>query len=248
LSYRLVQRQEGGFHFADIGVVLAQKPDGIASSPTDPAATAAACKAGAAAGVKLVFMDNVPTGLVAGKDFVGSGSADTYANRVDSAHLLAKAPGGKGEIGLVFHAADFFVTRQRQEGLHKTLTDEYPDIRIVAQEGIEGPDFAGQADRAAAALGCTVIGLLRAKPGKRDELRAILEGFVAPIRREQGCIDHHLHVSADFSMFYEGRRSRRDLEAQPAMPYLEILGQCGAELLAGEVEIQPCTMLSPYGR
>ena len=27
-------------------------------------------------------------------------------------------------------------------------------------------------------IGCTVLGILRAKPGKRDELRAILEGFV----------------------------------------------------------------------
>lgn len=100
-------------------------------------------------------------------------------------------------------------------------------------------------------VGCTVIGILRAKPGKRAELRAILEGFVAPTRREQGCIDYHLHVSdadPDLFMFYENWRSRQDLEEHLEMPYLAILGERGHELLAGEVEIQPYTMLSPYGR
>src|SRR5689334_4989008 len=100
-------------------------------------------------------------------------------------------------------------------------------------------------------IGCTVIGILRAKPGKSDELRAILEGFVAPTRRKQGCIDYHLHISdadPDLFMFYENWRSRQDLEAHLKMPYLAILGERRHELLAGEVEIQPYTMLSPYGR
>ena len=66
-------------------------------------------------GVKIVFMDNVPPGLTAGKDYVSVVSADNYGNGVASAHLMAKALGGKGEIGLVFHAADFFVTRQRYD-------------------------------------------------------------------------------------------------------------------------------------
>lgn len=136
----------------DIETVMAKKPDIIVSIPVDAVATAAAYKAASDKGVKLVFMDNVPKGFVAGKDYVSSVSADNYGNGVAAAHLMAKALGGKGQIGLVFHAADFFVTRQRYDGFKKTLQDDYPNIKIVAEQGIGGPDFSGDAEKAAGAI------------------------------------------------------------------------------------------------
>jgi ribose transport system substrate-binding protein len=137
---------------ADIETVMAQKPDIIVSIPVDAVATAAAYKAAADKGVKLVFMDNVPKGFTAGKEYVSSVSADNYGNGVAAAHLMAKALGGKGEIGLVFHAADFFVTRQRYDGFKKTILDDYPDVKIAGEQGIGGPDFSGDAEKAAGAL------------------------------------------------------------------------------------------------
>jgi ribose transport system substrate-binding protein len=137
---------------ADIETVMAQKPNIIVSIPTDPVATASAYKAATEAGAKLVFMDNVPKGFVAGKDYVSSVSADNYGNGVATAHLLAQALGGKGDVGLIFHAADFFVTRQRYDAVKKTLAENYPDIKVVAEQGIGGPDFAGDAEKAAGAL------------------------------------------------------------------------------------------------
>jgi ribose transport system substrate-binding protein len=137
---------------ADIETVMAQKPDIIVSIPVDPVATAAAYKAAADKGVKLVFMDNVPKGFTAGKEYVSSVSADNYGNGIAAAHLMAKALGGKGEIGLVFHAADFFVTRQRYDGFKKTILEDYPDIKIVGEQGIGGPDFSGDAEKAGGAL------------------------------------------------------------------------------------------------
>jgi len=137
---------------ADLETVMAQNPKIIVSIPTDPSATASAYKAVADKGVKLVFMDNVPSGFVAGKDYVSVVSADNYGNGVAAAHLMAKALGGKGDIGLVFHAADFFVTKQRYDGFKKTIADNYPDIKIVAEQGIGGPDFTGDADKAASAI------------------------------------------------------------------------------------------------
>jgi ribose transport system substrate-binding protein len=136
---------------ADIETVMAKKPDIIVSIPVDAVATAAAYKAAADKGVKLVFMDNVPKGFVAGKDYVSSVSADNFGNGVAAAHLMAKTLGGKGDIGLVFHA-DFFVTHQRYEGFKKTIHEEYPDIKIVAEQGIGGPDFSGDAEKAAGAI------------------------------------------------------------------------------------------------
>jgi ribose transport system substrate-binding protein len=137
---------------SDLETVLNKKPDIIVSIPTDPVATASAYKKAAAAGAKLVFMDNVPQGMTAGKDYVSVVSADNFGNGVTSAHLMAKAVGGKGEIGLVFHEADFFVTKQRYDGFKQTITKDYPDIKIVEEKGIAGPDFAGDAQSAANAM------------------------------------------------------------------------------------------------
>jgi ribose transport system substrate-binding protein len=137
---------------SDIETVMTQDPDIIVSIPTDPVATAAAYKKAAAAGAKLVFMDNIPQGLTAGTDYVSVVSADNYGNGVVSAHQMAKAIGGKGKIGLVFHQADFFVTKQRYEGFKETITKEYPGIQIVEEKGIAGPDFAGDAQAAANAM------------------------------------------------------------------------------------------------
>jgi ribose transport system substrate-binding protein len=137
---------------ADIETVMALSPDIIVSIPIDPVATASAYRAAAEAGVHLVFMDNVPAGFVAGQDYIASVSADNYGNGVASAHLMAQALGGAGEIGIVYHAADFFVTRQRYDAFKATIEANYPEIAIVAAQGIGGPDFSGDADRAAAAM------------------------------------------------------------------------------------------------
>lgn len=137
---------------ADIETVLAQKPQIIVSIPTDPVSTASAYQKASQQGVKLVFMDNVPKGLEVGKDYVSVVSADNYGNGAAAAHLMAKFLKGKGQIGLVYHAADFFVTRQRYEAFKKTIQDDYPQIKIVAEQGIGGPDFSGDGDKAASAI------------------------------------------------------------------------------------------------
>ncbi|HJV97994.1 MAG TPA: substrate-binding domain-containing protein [Arthrobacter sp.] len=137
---------------SDIETVMTQDPDIIVSIPTDPVATASAYKKAAAAGTKIVFMDNIPQGLTAGTDYVSVVSADNFGNGVVSAHQMAKAIGGKGKIGLVFHQADFFVTKQRYQGFKETITKEYPEIQIVEEKGIAGPDFAGDAQAAANAM------------------------------------------------------------------------------------------------
>lgn len=157
MNIKVVAVTDAGFkpekQVADLETVLAQKPNIIVSIPTDPVSTASAYKAAAAKGVKLVFMDNVPKGMAAGKDYVSVVSADNYGNGVAAAHLMAKALGAKGgDVGLVFHAADFFVTKQRYDGFKKTIKDNYPNINIVAEQGIGGPDFAGDAEKAAGAI------------------------------------------------------------------------------------------------
>ena len=137
---------------SNIETVLALNPSIIVSIPTDPVATAEAYKKAADAGVKLVFMDNTPNDLVAGTDYVSVVSADNRGNGVVSAHLAAKALNCEGTIGLIFHDADFFVTRDRYEGFKETIESDYPGIEIVDEKGVTGPDFAGQAQANATAM------------------------------------------------------------------------------------------------
>ncbi len=142
---------EANQQVSDIQTLMTKKPSIIVSIPVDPVATASAYKKAAQAGIKLVFMDNVPNGMVAGKDYVSDVSADNYGNGVASAKLLAQAIHGKGTIGLVYHEADFFVTKQRYEGFKNTI-EKYPGIKIVSEKGVPGPNFASQAETAAAAM------------------------------------------------------------------------------------------------
>jgi ribose transport system substrate-binding protein len=137
---------------SDIETVLARNPSIIVSIPTDPVATASAYRQAAEQGVKIVFMDNVPQGFTPGQDYVSVVSADNYGNGIASAHLMAEALGGAGQVGMVFHAADFFVTRQRYDAFKATIEENYPNIEIVEEQGIAGPDFAGQADQVASAM------------------------------------------------------------------------------------------------
>jgi len=166
---------------ADIAAVLAQKPTIIVSAPTDPVATADAYKQAAAQGVKLVFMDNVPHGLVEHTDYVSAVSSDNYGNGVASAHLMGKQLGSAGTIGMIFHDADFYVTHQRYDAFKRTLQDDYPGIRIVAEHGIRGPDFAAAAEQAASSM-------LEAYP-YLDGIWAVwdvpAEGALSAIRRAQ---------------------------------------------------------------
>ena len=102
---------------------------------------------------KLVFMDNVPQGFTPGEDYVSVVSADNYGNGVVSAHLMAEALGGEGQIGIVFHDADFFVTQQRYDALQGDDRGELSRTsRSSRSKGIAGPDFAGQAEQVASAM------------------------------------------------------------------------------------------------
>ncbi len=156
LGIRVIATTDANFdpakQVSDIETVMAQNPDIIVSIPTDPVATAGAYRRAAEQGAKLVFMDNVPQGFVAGEDYVSMVSADNYGNGVTSAYLLARSLGGEGKIGMIYHEADFFVTQQRYDGFKDTITEKFPDIEIVQEQGIAGPDFAGDAQGVANAM------------------------------------------------------------------------------------------------
>ncbi len=136
----------------DIRTVLAEKPTIMVSIPLSPTTEAAAYRAAVNDGVKLVFMDNVPTGFRAGKDYISDVSADNYGNGLVSGALLAKELHGKGQIGEIYFNVNFFVTNQRFAGF-KAAIAKFPGIKVVATQGVTTtPDIITNSERAANAI------------------------------------------------------------------------------------------------
>lgn len=119
---------------SDIETVMAKNPDILVSIPTDATATADAYKQAAAAGTKIVFMDQRANGLVPGEDYVSVVSADNYGNGFASGTILAEALGGEGKVAMVYYDANFAPTNQRDEGFRDAIAG-YEGIEIVCEQG-----------------------------------------------------------------------------------------------------------------
>ncbi|PSB55763.1 hypothetical protein C7B61_21080, partial [filamentous cyanobacterium CCP1] len=137
---------------ANLESVLAQQPNIIVSVPTDPVATIDVYKKAAAQGIKLIFMDNVPQGLIQGSDYISVVSSDNYGHGITSAHLMAEHLKEQGAIALLYHATNYQVTRQRYDAFKRAIQENYPHIQVVEEQGIHGPNFAIEAEQAAGIL------------------------------------------------------------------------------------------------
>ncbi|MCD8349082.1 MAG: substrate-binding domain-containing protein [Planctomycetaceae bacterium] len=125
---------------SDIESVMALNPDILISIPVDPVSTAPAFRRAAESGMKIIFMDNCPDDVEHGKDYVSIVSADNYGNGVVAADIMADALGGKGNIGVIYHDANYFVTNQRVTAFEKTIKEKYPDIKIIDRGGFDDPN------------------------------------------------------------------------------------------------------------
>lgn len=122
---------------SDLETIMAKEPDILVSIPTDATSTADAYRRVSESGTKIVFMDNVPNGFVAGEDYVSCVSADNYGNGIIAADLIGEALGGEGKIGVIYYDVDFFVTNQRLEAFEKEMAEKYPGIEIVSKMGFQ---------------------------------------------------------------------------------------------------------------
>lgn len=93
----------------------------------------------------------------------------------------------------------------------------------------------------------TVLALMRAQPGKSDELGRRLMTLLASSRREAGCINYDVHRSntdAHAWCVYENWRSPKDLEAHFATPAFREFVAAAPMLLDGEADLRKYTMVS----
>jgi quinol monooxygenase YgiN len=87
----------------------------------------------------------------------------------------------------------------------------------------------------------TVIASMRAKSGKEQELREVLEALIEPTVKEEGFVNYDLHQGVEdpaVFCFYENWTSPEHLDAHLKAPHLQEFSAKMDDLLDGELNIQ----------
>ena len=125
---------------ADLDAISVLQPDLLVSIPLNAQTTADAFKRIADAGAEVVFIDQAVDGMAAGADYAGVVSSDNLALGMYLADEIAMALDGKGDVGAMYYANDFYVTNLRYIGFVARLMAKYPEINLVAAAGHDNPD------------------------------------------------------------------------------------------------------------
>ncbi|MBA3415412.1 MAG: substrate-binding domain-containing protein [Chloroflexia bacterium] len=143
MGIEVVAQTDAGFDPAkqqsDAETVLALQPEIILAFALDPVQSAAAFRPAVDAGVQLVLLSNLPDGYEQGTDYVGIVTDDLFGMGQAAAEMLGDAMGGQGEVGYIFHDAQFYVTNQRDGAFKSVLQEAYPELTIVAEQGMANP-------------------------------------------------------------------------------------------------------------
>ncbi len=143
LGIEVVAVTSAGFDAAkqrsDIETALAKEPSIILSLPLDPVTSAAAFEEARDAGVALTFLSNLPSGYSHPEDYAAIVTDDLFQMGKQAADALAEAMGNEGTVGWIFHDAAYYVTNQRDNAFKTTIENDYPNISIVAEQGISDP-------------------------------------------------------------------------------------------------------------
>ena len=143
LGIEVVAVTSAGFDAAkqrsDIETAMAKSPNIILSLPLDPVTSAAAFQEAKQAGVALSFLSNLPADYKHPEDYAAIVTDDLFQMGKQAADALARAMGNTGTVGWIYHDADYYVTNQRDNAFKTTIENDYPDISIVAEQGISDP-------------------------------------------------------------------------------------------------------------
>ncbi len=125
---------------SDLDAIGVLKPDLLVSIPLNGQTTASAYQKIAAAGTKIVFIDQAVVGMTAGKDYASIISSDNLQLGMYLADALAEALDGKGDVAAMYYAADFYVTNLRYEGFIARVMAKYPELNVITAAGHNNPN------------------------------------------------------------------------------------------------------------
>jgi ribose transport system substrate-binding protein len=104
--------------------------DGIVMAPTEPTALVAVVERAAREGIPLTIFDSG----INTENYVSFVSTNNYQAGVLAAKKLAEILGSQGKIAVVKMIPGSASTTQREKGFEDTLSKEFPDIQIVAEQ------------------------------------------------------------------------------------------------------------------
>ena len=123
--------------------LIQSRPDAIISLPVGNTIMAEAYRKASKAGIKLILLDNVPTGLLPGTDYVSLVSADNFGLGQIGAELLSPHVAAGGEIGILTYRKDFYATNEREIAFRRWIETRRPDV-MVRQGEFDEPSHAGE--------------------------------------------------------------------------------------------------------
>ncbi|WP_286234553.1 substrate-binding domain-containing protein [Thalassotalea sediminis] len=119
---------------ADLENISALSPDIILSLSVDSISTSSSYRAAINSGAKLVLLSNPIDGFVHGRDYVGIVTDDMFGMGEAAAELVAESLDNKGNLGILYHDAKYFITNNRDQAFEDALSN-YPDINVVTKRG-----------------------------------------------------------------------------------------------------------------
>lgn len=127
---------------SNIETIMATKPDVIIGFPQNTITAAEIFRPAVDAGIKLVFVSNLPDKFVHNKDYVGIATSQPYDQAIFMADAIGKS--GAKNLGFVFYNADFYIVNLIDKTVEDTLKAKYPDVEIVSKEGFADPAKIGE--------------------------------------------------------------------------------------------------------
>ena len=123
------------------------KPDAIISFPVGNAVVARAHREVTIAGIKLILIDNAPTGLLPGVDYVGVVSADNFHLGQIAAKLLSPHVPRDRVVGVLTYGTDFFVTNEREIAFRKWMETHRSDLLLKIARFADAGDVVAALDQ-----------------------------------------------------------------------------------------------------
>lgn len=110
--------------------MIAQRVDGIALAAAERKALVGVVERAVAAGIPVVVFDS---GLDS-QSYLSFVSTDNYEGGKLAARHLAGLIGGEGDAAIIMHAPGSFSTMDRERGFRDAIKEEFPGVRIVAEQ------------------------------------------------------------------------------------------------------------------
>ena len=140
LGIKVASTTQANFNAAtqvnQLQTLQSEKPSVVLSLPVDPATETSAYRSLSTSGSRLILLSNVPTGLKYPSQYQGIVTDDLSAMGKQAAELMGRALGGKGKVGFIYYDANYYVTNERDGAFRTWLRKLYPNIQIVAQQGM----------------------------------------------------------------------------------------------------------------